>query len=484
MSTSATRIRAGAIALAAAGLLFLAYPALRPWHDEGTVAGATASMSSTAWVTAHFFAMLGFILMPLGLLALRAALAATRAEPLALTAAVLAWIGSGLVLPYYGAEDFGLHAIAGSAGPRAGLLSLVHAVRYQPLAMTIFGAGLLLLAAAAIMAAIAVWRSHVLPRTSAILFATGMALFLPQFFGPAAVRIAHGILLAAGSIILAAALWASAPAPRRRHPAHRLFFHRCQRHGPAPSGAALMTTMRLRSPPCFAGRQRRRTRRPLLCRVEDSIMKIAPGIHRIGGNSMINAYLVEQAGEVTIIDAGRVRLLQGHRPGAGRDGPHARRRPGAGPHPRALRPHRLRGAAAPRTGGSRCRSTKPTPPWPAARCRTRRRASARSSSGPSLGFLWFSAAARRAAHPQAAAGRDVRRRGNLGRPGQPAGHLDARPHPRQRRAARRIARRPVRRRRVRHLRGDHGGARPAGRAVHRGRRPGGRIAGPPGGDLR
>ena len=33
-------------------------------------------------------------------------------------------------------------------------------------------------------------------------------------------------------------------------------------------------------------------------------MKIAPGIHRIGSNSMINAYLVEQAGEVTIIDAG------------------------------------------------------------------------------------------------------------------------------------------------------------------------------------
>src|SRR5579863_9793388 len=200
MSTSATRIRAGAAALAAAGLLFLAYPALRPWHDEGTVAGATASMSSPAWVIAHFFAILAFILMPLGLLAL--------------TAAVLAWIGSGLVLPYYGAEDFGLHAIAGSAGSRAGLLGLIHAVRYQPLAMTIFGTGLLLLAAAAIMAAIAVWRSGVLPRTSAILFATGMALFLPQFFSPAAIRIAHGILLAAGSIILAAALWASAGRPR------------------------------------------------------------------------------------------------------------------------------------------------------------------------------------------------------------------------------------------------------------------------------
>jgi hypothetical protein len=41
-----------------------------------------------------------------------------------------------------------------------------------------------------------------------------MALFLPQFFGPAPVRIAHGILLAAGSIVLAAALWASAGRPR------------------------------------------------------------------------------------------------------------------------------------------------------------------------------------------------------------------------------------------------------------------------------
>jgi glyoxylase-like metal-dependent hydrolase (beta-lactamase superfamily II) len=33
-------------------------------------------------------------------------------------------------------------------------------------------------------------------------------------------------------------------------------------------------------------------------------MRVAPGIHRIGDNSIINSYLVEQAGEVTIIDAG------------------------------------------------------------------------------------------------------------------------------------------------------------------------------------
>lgn len=33
-------------------------------------------------------------------------------------------------------------------------------------------------------------------------------------------------------------------------------------------------------------------------------MRIADGIHRIGDNSIVNAYLVEEAGEVTIIDAG------------------------------------------------------------------------------------------------------------------------------------------------------------------------------------
>jgi glyoxylase-like metal-dependent hydrolase (beta-lactamase superfamily II) len=33
-------------------------------------------------------------------------------------------------------------------------------------------------------------------------------------------------------------------------------------------------------------------------------MRIAPGIHRIGDQSMVNAYLLEDAGEVTIIDAG------------------------------------------------------------------------------------------------------------------------------------------------------------------------------------
>ena len=196
-----SRIKLGAGALAFAGVMFLLYPAVRPWHDESTVAGARASMSSGAWVASHFFAMLGFIAVPLGLLALRA----TVCSRLSLLALVTAWVGAGLTLPYYGAEDFGLHAIARSQTPD--LLDVVDQVRYNPVAITMFGLGLILLAVAGILTAVAVWRSGVLPRTAGVLFAVGFALFLPQFYLPAAARIGHGVIVAAGCFWLAFALW-------------------------------------------------------------------------------------------------------------------------------------------------------------------------------------------------------------------------------------------------------------------------------------
>lgn len=202
----------GAVALATAGALFLLYPAVRPWHDESTVDGAVASMGSGAWVASHAFAMAGFVLAALGLLALRDAVTGR----LATAATVTTWAGAGLVLPYYGAEDFGLHALARryADGERFDLLAAVDAVRYQPVAATMFGVGLLALAAGGVLAALAVRRSGTMSRHGGLLFGLGLLLFLPQFFTPAPVRVAHGALLAAGCVWLAAALW-QARTPRR-----------------------------------------------------------------------------------------------------------------------------------------------------------------------------------------------------------------------------------------------------------------------------
>jgi hypothetical protein len=208
-----TRIRTGATALAVAAVMFVLYPALRPWHDESTAAGAIAAMSAGTWVPSHTFAMIGFILVPLGLLALAQTVADTGAGRTAVTAFVTSAIGAGLVLPYYGAEAFGLHAIANQAAtnPQIDLLALADQVRYDPIAVSTFGAGLLALGIGATLAAVAVWRSNLLPRLSGVPFALGFLLFLPQFFTPAAVRIGHGVLVGAGLLWFATVLWRTVP---------------------------------------------------------------------------------------------------------------------------------------------------------------------------------------------------------------------------------------------------------------------------------
>jgi len=194
--------RLGSLALGAAGVLFLLYPVLRPWTDETTADGAHAAMASPAWVAAHLFAMIGFILVPLALLELR--------DMIGLAPMVVMSAGAGLTLPYYGAEDFGLHAAATNSSD---LLAVAEATRYNPLAATMFAIGLIALAVGAIMTAVAIHRTAVLPRWSGVVFAIGFAMFLPQFFTPAPVRIAHGVVMLVGLVWLAAAMWRTSPRP-------------------------------------------------------------------------------------------------------------------------------------------------------------------------------------------------------------------------------------------------------------------------------
>ncbi|MEV6965071.1 hypothetical protein AB0M47_08125 [Hamadaea sp. NPDC051192] len=192
-----SRNRLAAVALAVAGVLFFLYPALRPWADESTAAGALHAMGSPWWVATHLFAMIGFILVPLALL---------RVDKVA---AVIMWIGAGLTLPYYGAEDFALNTLAGKVkdGQSLDLLDLSDSIRYHPAAIATFLVGLLLLGVGAVWATVAVWRGGALPKLSGLLFGAGFALFIPQFFTGEAVRIGHGVLMLAGCAWLAFALW-------------------------------------------------------------------------------------------------------------------------------------------------------------------------------------------------------------------------------------------------------------------------------------
>jgi hypothetical protein len=159
-------------------------------------------------VLAHLAAVAGFVLLALGLLSVRAAVAGGPGARAGSAAVVVTWLGTGLTLPYYGAETFALHAL-GRRVVESGddsLLGLAEEIRMGAAQLTTFGLGLVLLGAGAVLGAVAVWRSGVLLRWSAVPVAVGMALYLPQFFAPPSLRVAHGILVGAGCLVLAAAL--------------------------------------------------------------------------------------------------------------------------------------------------------------------------------------------------------------------------------------------------------------------------------------
>lgn len=193
-----------------AGLAFAAFPVLRPWADETTLAGL-AAFATDRWVAAHLLGAAGFVLVAVGAYALASRLGSRAARAGAGSAALAA----ALLLPYYGAEAFGLHAIGQQAAATGdlGLLEVVRAVRFQPAAITLFGLGLLLLPVVGVLLVRATWRLGAGVRVPALMVAVTLAAYLPQFYGPPSLRIAHGILLGLACIALGLA------AGRRARPA-------------------------------------------------------------------------------------------------------------------------------------------------------------------------------------------------------------------------------------------------------------------------
>ena len=203
VSASAVRVRLAALCLAVSGVLFVLYPAIRPFSDEASLQGARA-FASPQWILAHVLAILGFILMTLALLGLYFILQKTSVERTTLWGLILSWIGVGLTLPFYGAEVFGLHAIGQAAlnQNNVALLDLANQVRFGP-GFYVIITGLLLLAIGGIMVAVAIWKSKLLPKWSGVPFALGFALYIPQYVATQPIRVVHGLLIAAGCLWIA-----------------------------------------------------------------------------------------------------------------------------------------------------------------------------------------------------------------------------------------------------------------------------------------
>jgi hypothetical protein len=202
--TDARGAAAAAASLTLAGIGFALYPAIRPFSDETSLAGATA-FASTRWLVAHSMAMGAFILLALGLLGVAARLREASAGTLARRGLVVSWVGIALTLPYYGAENFGLHAVGQAALRRhdtALLTMLTDGIRWQEGIWFIIP-GLLALAVGTGMFAAAALRTRRFARTAALPLAIGMALYIPQYAAAQPIRVAHGILLTVGCCWLA-----------------------------------------------------------------------------------------------------------------------------------------------------------------------------------------------------------------------------------------------------------------------------------------
>jgi hypothetical protein len=190
------------------GTAFASYPLLRPWSPEVGIEGALA-FASPLWTLSHALGMVGFAALAF---ALRTAAAASAAEPTRQpvgrrlrAAETWAWIAVSLLLPYYGAEAFGLNAIGGfvTTSGETAALGIADAFRYAPLPLATFTLGLAALAVLGGKLAHALWQAGPLARTGGILSAAALATYLPQFFGTPGLRIAHGLTLGAGLLIIA-----------------------------------------------------------------------------------------------------------------------------------------------------------------------------------------------------------------------------------------------------------------------------------------
>src|SRR5438105_15027254 len=78
---------------------------------EETMVAASPAFTSVAWMLSHYLAMLGFVLLLGGMLALYAFHAGPETEPRAFRGLLWGIMGVALILPAFGVEAFTMPAI-------------------------------------------------------------------------------------------------------------------------------------------------------------------------------------------------------------------------------------------------------------------------------------------------------------------------------------------------------------------------------------
>ena len=195
---------AAVVGLVVSGLGFAGYPIVRPYGPESGV-GFAADLASTAWLVAHVLGMVGFTALALALRSLVATGTPWRwaGRPLREVETRM-WVALALLLPYYGAEAYGLNAVGRQAlhGDVA-VLAVAGSFRYAPFEVTTFTVGLLLLMLVGGRLVHGTWAAGGATRAGGLLVGLGLVTYLPQFFATPQVRMAHGLVLGLGLLVLA-----------------------------------------------------------------------------------------------------------------------------------------------------------------------------------------------------------------------------------------------------------------------------------------
>lgn len=209
-----TRNRLGAFVLGSSAFLLAIFPLIRPFFaldvfaPERAIALGSPVFASTAWVLSHYLALLGFVLLQGGLLALFAFHGGGPGAPLAFRGVLWGLPGVALILPAFGVEAYtmpivGQLYLAGATG-----LAPIIALTYRGPMTVVLLLGQLGLAVGAFSFAVAIRRDGRLPAWAGWVFAVGLAFWLPML--PRPIRVIDGLLIGLGGIPLAWRMWREA----------------------------------------------------------------------------------------------------------------------------------------------------------------------------------------------------------------------------------------------------------------------------------